>query len=211
VLELPDGGLLLPMYGRMQDYGFFGSGETTRTFFVRSDDHGDNWEYYSTIAYDAANINAFSEAAPLRLHDGRIVVVMRSHIIPTKRPDNMYMAVSDDDGHTFGPTRRLSVWGYPAQLINLLDGRVLMTFGYRRGEFGVKALLSDDGLTWDVAKQFSLHEGGVGPRDDRTWWHTGYPCSVQLRDGSILTVYHAYSEGHRPVQYVESVCWTLPD
>lgn len=211
ILELPDGGLLLPMYGRMSNYGFFGEGETTRAFFVRSDDGGTNWEYYSTIAYDPASINAFSEPAPLRLHDGRIVCIMRSHIMPTKRPDNMYMAISEDDGHTFGPTKRLNVWGYPAQLLNLRDGRVLMTYGYRRGEFGVKALVSEDGVTWDVANQFALHEGGQGPRTDRTWWHTGYPCSVQLTDGTLLTVYHAYSTDEQTVQYIESVRWTLAD
>jgi len=209
ILELPDGGLLLPMYGRMSNYGFFGEGETTRAFFVRSDDSGANWEYYSTIAYDPASINAFSEPGPLRLADGRIVCIMRSHIMPTKRPDNMYMAISEDDGHTFGPAQRLNVWGYPAQLLNLRDGRVLMTFGYRRGEFGVKALVSEDGVSWDVSKQFSLHEGGQGPQSDRTWWHTGYPCSVELTDGTLLTVYHAYSRDEQPVQYVESVRWTL--
>jgi hypothetical protein len=212
VMELPDGGLLLPMYGRIQDFHFFGPGEQTRAFFVRSDDGGENWEYYSTIAYDPACINAFSEAACLRLRDGRIVCIMRSHIMPTKRPDNMYMAVSDDDGHTFAPVKRLNVWGYPAQLINLQDGRVLMTFGYRRGEFGVKALVSNDGVTWDVSQQFSLHEGGIGdPETERQWWHTGYPCTTQLADGTLLTVYHAYSKDDRPRQYVESVRWTLGD
>jgi sialidase-1 len=211
VLELPDGGILLPMYGRAEEYGYFGSGETTRAYMVRSDDGGANWEYYSTVAYDAAHINAFSEPAPLRLPDGRIVCIMRSHILPTKRPDNMYMAVSEDDGHTFGLPKRLGVWGYPAQLINLQDGRVLMTFGYRRNEFGVKALISEDGVTWDVSRQFSLHEGSTGPKSDRNWWHTGYPCSAQLADGSIVTVYHLFSQDERPVQYVESVRWRLPD
>ena len=212
VMELPDGGLLLPMYGRIQDFHFFGPGETTRAFFVRSDDGGQNWEYYSTIAFDPAYINAFSEASCLRLRDGRIVCIMRSHIMPTKRPDNMYMAVSDDDGHTFAPLKRLNVWGYPTQMINLQDGRVLMTFGYRRGEFGVKALVSEDGVTWDVSRQFSLHEGGTGPREtERQWWHTGYPCTTQLPDGTLLTVYHAYSVEERPRQYVESVRWTLGD
>ncbi len=123
----------------------------------------------------------------------------------------MYMAISEDDGHTFGPTKRLNVWGYPAQLLNLRDGRVLMTFGYRRGEFGVKALVSEDGVSWDVSQQFSLHEGGQGPRSDKTWWHTGYPCSVELTDGTILTVYHAYSRDEQSVQYVESLRWTLND
>ena len=51
-----------------------------------------------------------------------------------------------------------------------------------------------------------------GPKEtERQWWHTGYPCTTQLPDGTLLTVYHAYSVEERPRQYVESVRWTLGD
>ncbi len=86
-----------------------------------------------------------------------------------------------------------------------------MTYGYRRREFGVKGCVSEDGVTWDVANEFTIHEGGQGPAWERTWWHTGYPCSTQLEDGTILTVYHAFSEDERPVQYIESVRWRLAE
>src|SRR5262249_61540283 len=92
VMELPDGGLLLAMYGRVQDFHFFGPGETTRAFFVRSDDGGDNWEDYSTIAFDPAMVNAFSEASCLRLNYGRIVCPMRPLIMPNMRRDKLLMA-----------------------------------------------------------------------------------------------------------------------
>jgi hypothetical protein len=213
-LQLPGGGILLPLYGRM-DGTFYGmrehAGEYMRAYFVRSDDGGANWEHFSTIAYDPAHVVGYAEPAPLLLRDGRIVVLLRVHHRPTQRPDNIYMVVSDDGGYTFGPPKRLPLWGYPCQLINLQDGRVLLTYGYRRGEFGVKACVSDDGVTWDPARVFALHEGGQGPSWERTWWHTGYPSTAQLADGSLVTTYHLFSQEDRPVQYIESVSWELGD
>ena len=213
VMQMPDGPILLALYGRLDEWGYGlreMGGEAMRAYFVRSDDNGHNWEYFSTIAYDPARIAGYAEPAPLRLPDGRIVVMLRVHHRPTQRPDNIYMAVSDDDGHTFAPPRRLrDLWGYPAQLINLQDGRVLMTYGYRRGEFGVRACISEDGLTWRGESEFSLHEGGQAEPGEPTWWHTGYPSTTQLRDGSLVTVYHLFSRDARPVQYIEAVRWAL--
>lgn len=210
VLELPDGGLLLAMYGMRVAEGIYATAETTRAYLVRSDDGGENWEYYSTLAYDPGHITSYSEPALLRLPDGRLICTLRAHNAPAQRPDNMHFVVSDDDGHTWSPPKRLNLWGYPTHLISLRDGRVLLTYGYRRGEFGVKGCISDDGLTWNVANAFSIHEGGQGPEWERTWWHTGYPSSVQLDDGAMLTVYHAFSQESRPVQYIEAARWALP-
>ncbi len=212
-MQQPDGSILFPLYGRLDEFGYGlreMGGEAMRAYMLRSDDNGFNWEYFSTIAYDPARIVGYAEPAPLRLPDGRLIVMLRVHSRPTQRPDNIYMVLSDDDGHTWSTPRRLKdLWGYPAQLINLKDGRVLMTFGYRRGEFGVKGVISDDGINWDGTKQFSIHEGGQGPRNEPTWWHTGYPCSTQLTDESIVTVYHLFSTDETPVQYIESVRWEL--
>ena len=45
----------------------------TRSALMRSDDGGDNWEYYSTLAYDPASIIDYEEPALVRLADGRLV------------------------------------------------------------------------------------------------------------------------------------------
>ena len=51
---------------------------------MRSDDGGDNWEYYSTLAYDPASFIDYKEPALLRLADGRLVCFLRTHINPTQ-------------------------------------------------------------------------------------------------------------------------------
>lgn len=65
---------------------------------------------------------------------------------------------------------------------------------YRRAFVGVRACLSDDGgRTWDVAGEKVL-------RDDGRHVDLGYPSSVQLRDGHILTTY--YIHGADGIRYI---------
>jgi hypothetical protein len=59
--ELPNGSLLMGLYGRIHGYEEEGEGESTRSALIRSDDGGDNWEYCSTLAYDPANIIDYEE------------------------------------------------------------------------------------------------------------------------------------------------------
>ena len=56
-------------------------------------------------------------------------------------------------------------------------------YGRRRGNLGELACLSDDqGRTWDVKNEIKLAGHWNGD--------LGYPASVQLPDGTILTVYY---------------------
>jgi sialidase-1 len=84
--QLPDGPILLGLYGRIRGYGEEGEGESTRSALMRSDDGGENWEYYSTLAYDPASIVDYEEPALLRLRDGRLVCFMRTHVNPRATP-----------------------------------------------------------------------------------------------------------------------------
>ena len=68
---MPTGSLLLGVYGRIRGYGEEGENESTRSALLRSDDGGFNWEYYSTMAFDAASIVDYEEPAIVRLADGR--------------------------------------------------------------------------------------------------------------------------------------------
>ena len=73
--------------------------------------------------------------------------------------------------------------GYPPHLIRLADGKLLSVYGRRRGNLGEFACLSDDqGRTWDVKNEIKLAGHWNGD--------LGYPASVQLPDGTILTVYY---------------------
>ena len=65
--QLPSGSLLMGLYGRIRGYGEEGEGESTRSALMCSDDGGENWEYFSTLAYDPASIVDYEEPGLVRL------------------------------------------------------------------------------------------------------------------------------------------------
>jgi len=204
IIELPDGGLLLPLDGRLGSR----SDETERSFLLRSDDGGDNWEYWSTMAYDPANIISFHEPGVTRLEDGRLVSLLRTSHKP-RRQDNMWFTHSEDDGVTWSPPKRSGLWGYPADVMQLQDGRVLAVYGYRKAPWGVRGCISEDGLTWAAENEFVIREGGVADPMVFLYWHIGYPTVTQLEDGTIIAAYHEYSDDDPPIQYIRCTRFRL--
>ena len=86
----------------------------------------------------------------------------------------------------------------------LKDGRLLAAYGRRtkdRGGFGEYASISSDGgRTWDCEIKLS------GSTND----DLGYPASVELDDGTILTVYYQQPPtGGKPC--IMATKWRLPD
>ena len=80
---------------------------------------------------------------------------------------------------------------HPAHLLELADGRVVLTYGSRViGLCGACARIShDQGQTWAVARPVVT---APGPMD------CGYPSSVELNDGTIVTAYYGgpREQGH---------------
>jgi hypothetical protein len=135
-----------------------------------------------------------------RLASGRIVCLMRVQARPA-RFDNMWLAYSDDDAASWSRPERTRLWGYPPDVIQLQDGRVLAVYGYRRAPWGVRGCISDDGVTWEPANEFVIREGGAAdPAAVREYWHIGYPTVTQCNDGTVVAAYHEYSKGDRPLQ-----------
>ena len=96
--------------------------------------------------------------------------------------------VSNDDAQTWNRRQKLTEAAqHPGHLARLADGRLLLTYGNRAVPKGVDVRLSDDqGQTW--GKAFRV----VAFADDG-----GYPSSVQLPDGRVLTAYYAsHIAGH---------------
>jgi hypothetical protein len=61
--------------------------------------------------------------------------------------------------------------------------------GHRRKPFSIRGVISeDDGATWNVDDTFTLHEWSDEP-------DMGYPVSVQLDNGDILTVFYCSRHG----------------
>ena len=119
---------------------------------------------------------------------------------------------STDRGKTWGKVNKTPVWGYPQHLLPLRDGRLLMTYGYRRYPYGIRACISHDGgVTWDMDNEIILRmDGGAGAgKPSRVGnWDLGYPVSIELPDGRILTVYY-FNQGQSNC-HIAGTFWKLP-
>ena len=119
---------------------------------------------------------------------------------------------SPDRGKTWEPVIKTPVWGYPQHLLPLRDGRLLMSYGYRRPPCGVRACLSsDNGKTWDLDNEIIIRMDGGTPEGQPAKVidkDLGYPVSVQLGDGRIFTVYYFNTGGSNC--FIAGTFWDLP-
>ena len=94
------------------------------------------------------------------------------------------------------------MWGHPAALLSLRDGRVLCTYGYRmHPNPGVRGCVSADGVEWKPEHIFPVREF-ASLEADRL--QIGCPSSVELDDGGILTAYQVWSESQTQHQCLEA-------
>lgn len=139
----------------------------------------------------------------------------------------MVVVVSEDDGFSWTLPRWTKIWGFPAELIELQDGRYLMVYGYTRPPYGVRGCVSKDGVIWDVKNEFVIREGGVpgglgqggdvGRARNIDWekpgpyQRIGCPSVVQENDGTIVALYHEWNEAERPLQEVRCTRFRLAE
>jgi Neuraminidase (sialidase) len=147
-------------------------------YLLRSRDGGKSWGDPSLIARD------YNETALVVLPGGRLAAALRS-----SKGGSTSMCFSDDGGHTWTAPRGVTNNGeHPGDLVLLPDGRLILTYGERNRPFGVRALISPDGgQTWDKRNIIVLAW-------DAPNWDCGYPSSVLLDDGDILTIYYQVND-----------------
>ena len=148
-----------------------------RAWCMESRDGGRTWGGFAPLDPGQAR----NETALLYLGDGKWLAAARRSAL--------YGYLSADNGKTWQALGRLTNPGqHPGHLLRLRDGRILLSYGNRTGTVhAVEVRASaDEGKTWS------------DPMRVVDWWGDGgYPSSVQLPDGQILTAYYAAKiEGH---------------
>lgn len=151
----------------------------------------------------------FGEPHVAQLPSGRVVVAIRATAIPYDDSGDglhFWVATSDDNGATWSEPVSSGRWGFPPHLTTLRDGRLLATYGYRRFPYGQRAAVSSDGVNWHDSPEFVL-------RADAPNRDLGYPASLEVAPGEILTVYYQVprdADGDHPRPTIQATRWTLP-
>ncbi len=151
-----------------------------------SSDDGQTWSWLADIPVRKGDdAKDYHELHGVECDDGTLLVHIRNH--NKTNPGETLQCKSRDGGRTWTEPHSIGVWGLPSHLRRLRDGRVLMSYGHRRAPLGNQARLSaDHGKTWSEPMVLS----GDGASGD-----LGYPSTVQLDDGSLLTVWYELPKG----------------
>lgn len=108
------------------------------------------------------------------------------------------LSVSYDIGKTFTKPVRLNINGYPLHPLILRNGKLLMTYGYRLSDYGVRARLVDLSNINTIEKIVEkINEAKELIIEDKFLSaDCGYPWTLEDDDGSIVCVYYGHKKSN---------------
>jgi len=189
-------------------YGVSKSTNLDKSFIIRVNIEEVFWELIPLFpSYIESNEMALIEASPKLL----LALVRNDH------EPYLFESWSKDAGETWSYPTLSDICGGPPHLLKLKDGRILCTYGVRTGKMGVEASVMGEYRRWeepyvlrdDSGFPSSLHKKGFFGREIVKTGESdvGYPISIQLKDGSILTVYYITLKDK--VAHIASTKWHL--
>lgn len=149
-----------------------------------STDGGYTWEFRGEVPAgdDGANFEAMHEPHVIELPDGKLLGAIRTH---TEKESSVFTTVSEDGGRTWTKPVSIGVDGYPPHLMFHSSGALLCSYSCRTwGKMAERVCVSyDNGKTWtedyEIDNLIPEHQHDMG-----------YPSTVELSDGSLLTLYY---------------------
>lgn len=170
-----------------------------RTLAVQSLDEGRSWQILGHIPTARGDdFKNYHEPYAVEAANGTLIAHIRDH--NTRHSGQTIQTESADGGRTWTTPHPIGVWGLPSHILRLRDGRLVMTYGYRRPPFGNQARVSEDhGKTWSDPITLS---------DDGLHGDLGYPSSVQLDNGNLLTVWYEVRR-ENPRAVLRQLRWRL--
>lgn len=173
--------------------------EGQRVGVCESPDDGVTWRWLAAIPPRAGdNARDYHELHLVETRPGHLIVHIRNHNAATRQ--ETLQSESSDGGRSWTPPRAIGVWGLPSHLLRLRDGRLVMSYGYRRSPFGNQARISSDqGASW--SEPITVSDDGVSG-------DLGYPSTVELANGSLLTIWYEKTNASRFAVLRQRI-WTI--
>ncbi len=187
------------------------------------------WEYLGTVPLPEDTLNYhFYEPYALKLRSGKLIGVIRYQYFKLgeiksetaiKLPEFserekalfcneryndpcLFVTESNDDGKTWTLAKPIdSAKGVPGHLLEHSSGALICCFSYRIKPYGIRCAISyDEGKTW--SEDYIIRDDGVSI-------DLGYPSSIELANGRILTVYYQQLNPNEKCSLVYSI-WEVP-
>jgi hypothetical protein len=180
------------------------NGQEGRVICVRTRDGGKSWQLESFVGQEPQAPDEYAiMPSSVRLPGGRILTAIRYGTDkgdPGLRLGAIDLYSSDDDGKSWGLLSRpaSAMGGNPPSMVLLKDGRLVVTYGYRRKPFGMRSRISKDGgNSW--GEEIVLRADGGSTQ-------LGYPRTLLRPDGKLVTLYYfTLHEGAEP--FIAATIW----
>jgi sialidase-1 len=210
-IELSDGRLLL--IGNFLRGGE-GPPKAEPIVAMESTDEGRSWHQIGTVMPVSAEGSEFNWCEPhvMELEDGTLICLAR-YTRPSDNARDRYMRQSEsiDGGRTWTRPHPSNMWGFPPHMLRLSNGDGLASYGYRRQPYGQRACVyqrvrenligGNSSGNWDIGHAIVLRDDGGS--DD-----LGYPSTVEMSPGEMLSVYYQTDKpGEKPS--IMATRWTL--
>ncbi len=144
------------------------------------------------------------EPHAIQLPDGRIVCHFR--IEDEKRGIfTLLQTVSFDEGKSWSAPKQIigDDSGAPAHLFRHSSGLLISTFGRRSYVCGIRAIISrDNGESW--GEEYIIYENPDTDDD------LGYPSTIELHDGTLLTAFYSKDTEDAPAVIMQQK-WCIED
>ncbi len=178
-------------------------GENLPICAYESCDDGKTWTYLADIQVpQGCQANYMYEPHAVELPDGKILGAIRVQSSKLEPDFTIYLCESTDGGKTWSVPRPTGICGSPPHLTVHSSGAVILSYGRRAKLFGQRARISYDGGA-TFGEEIVISEEAES--DD-----LGYPSSVELSDGRLLTVYYQILPGDdfASILYTK---WAIPE
>lgn len=187
--------------------------------FFTSADGGATWQKRGQLS----DHRTFNETAWIRLDNGDLFAASRSYGAANGGkhggnggPPAQHLEAfrSTDGGVTWRAEGPLTLpMQHPADLTRLPDGRILLSYGVRNeGDWGINVRIGDPtGRAWSAPIRLVDLEGSTDePNLPVPHRDGGYPSTVVLADGTLVTAYYTRGVPAHQRYHVGVVRWALP-
>lgn len=150
-------------------------------------------EFVGKITTDDESV-ILNEPYLIELPDGKLLCHIRGE---NDSMFTVFQSFSEDKGKTWSAPEMLldETGGAPPHLIQLRSGVLLCTYGRRKLPYGIMAMFStDNGKSWE--KDIPIYKNYVS--DD-----IGYPSTIELDDGTLITVFYATDGEDKPCKIMQ--------